>query len=353
MRKILAIAVCMLAANELAAREPNDYFFVSTVLPAGTLSVSDDLVPAVPPDTLLGIQNQFGGVYFVDDDSSPIGSGTASGVGGAPTNSGSIDFVVSGYGDESFSGSHSEYGAYRVHVDVYDFFDDLVDSFTQERTLEPGAIEEFSFSDGEWIGGSYDVYIDNTIAQSAQSDVDYFTFTGLTPGSSFTAQTLSPGVPSADTFMGWFSSAGAEVATDDDSGVNALSLISGVVPGSGDLTFAVTAGGDVDFTGNHVQTFAYQLQVTLGGASLPADFNNDHAVNGLDLAAWKGSFGPGATADADEDGDSDGNDFLLWQRGFGSAPAMATAIAAPEPAAALLMLSTLAGVSILTRSPPQ
>lgn len=65
-------------------------------------------------------------------------------------------------------------------------------------------------------------------------------------------------------------------------------------------------------------------------APIPGDFNNDGAVNGLDLDEWKFSFAVSANADADGDGDSDGDDFLIWQRNLG-ASAVAAGTTVPEP----------------------
>lgn len=49
-----------------------------------------------------------------------------------------------------------------------------------------------------------------------------------------------------------------------------------------------------------------------------ADFNQSGAINGGDLAQWRGDFGANSDSDADGDGDSDGFDFLAWQRQLGS-----------------------------------
>jgi len=72
------------------------------------------------------------------------------------------------------------------------------------------------------------------------------------------------------------------------------------------------------------------------------DFNNDGAVNGLDLAAWKSGFGAtGAAAtkaagNADGDGDVDGRDFLIWQRSVGPL-AVGAAASVPEPTGFVLL----------------
>ena len=75
----------------------------------------------------------------------------------------------------------------------------------------------------------------------------------------------------------------------------------------------------------------------------PADFNKDGLVDGDDFLIWQTGFGTetGATqADGDADGDGavDGNDFLIWQTGFGSGVPGSGAAAIPEPAAGLLAL---------------
>lgn len=73
-----------------------------------------------------------------------------------------------------------------------------------------------------------------------------------------------------------------------------------------------------------------------------ADFNQDGAVDGTDLATWQSHYGtgPGATAnqgDADGDGDVDGRDFLVWQRQY--APATSAVVTAvPEPSLSALLL---------------
>lgn len=49
-------------------------------------------------------------------------------------------------------------------------------------------------------------------------------------------------------------------------------------------------------------------------ASSPADFNNDGAVDGLDLAQWEGDYGVNGDSDANGDGLTTSTDFLIWQR---------------------------------------
>jgi len=352
-------AALVLAASiqdSTAAAEPNETFAARTILAPGVLTVTDELTPgllAEAPNTLLGVKDHFGQVYAFDDDGSPVGNGSASGLGGVPTNSGSIDFCVSGVGDDFFVGSHGESGEYEVIVQVYDFFDDLIDVFSETRTLAPGEVHDFSFNDFEWIGGSYDAFIDNTVGPIVGGDVDFFTFTGLTAGAMFTAETLDPTASGIDTLLGWFGADGMLIDfNDDDPDGGFLSVVEGIVPPGGAVTLAVTGWEDVDpetelplFMGGHTEDDPYQLRLTVaGGGGFAADFNNDNRVNGADLALWRSNFGPNAMADADGDNDSDGADFLALQRQLGSAGAAAAVAAVPEPAAGLMCVLAVAGV---------
>jgi T5SS/PEP-CTERM-associated repeat protein len=69
---------------------------------------------------------------------------------------------------------------------------------------------------------------------------------------------------------------------------------------------------------------------------LAADFDEDHAVDGDDLARWRTNFGRVSAAthgqgDADFDGDVDGNDFLIWQRQLGGTSVVPASVPVPEP----------------------
>jgi hypothetical protein len=180
------------------------------------------------------------------------------------------------------------------------------------------------------------------------NDIDFFTFTGLTPGASFTAETLTAGDPDADSLLGWFAG-GALLDSDDDDGVGLMSLLSGVVPAEGELTFAVTSYTDTSFIGEHNEQFPYELALSLTGESLPADFNRDDVVDGLDLATWKSAFGVTAAGDADADGDTDGSDLLAWQQQLGSAAAAQSVAAVPEPGTFVPLLSIGAGLLAIGR----
>jgi hypothetical protein len=335
LRLTAAVVATLGLAVPCLSTEPNETFATRTVLSPGVLSVADELVLPNFPDTLLGIRDLFGDIYYVDDDSSHLGDGLASGVcilceneSVVPTNEGSIDFAVSGFGDDNFDGSHGEFGGYEVFVDVYDFFGDPVDSFSEIRTLAPGVVHEFSYAEFEWIDGFYEVYIDNTVGGS---DVDFFTFTGLAPGAAFTARTLDPESNGIDTYLGWFDSSGPPLEADDDSGggpFGNLSLIEGTVPANGMLTFAVTGVGDVDFLGDHGEFGDYQLQLEID-AALQGDFNDDGAVDAADYVVWRKSGGSV-------------EEYNTWRAHFGqtggsgSARNAASSTTVPEPVSLLL-----------------
>jgi hypothetical protein len=350
----LAVFAGFAVAGSAGADEPNDSYATATLLSPGQLSVSDDLTIkfASYPDTVLGVANQFGIIYETNDDDSPLGDGHASGLGGVPTNSGSIDFYVSGYPDDFFEGSHNEAGDYEVFVDVYDFFSDLVDSFNETRTLAPGVVHSFSYSDFEWIEGNYDVYIDNTVGPPTSWDVDFFRFTGLTSGAQFAAGTLGTGI---DTFLGWYSSEGALLETDDNGGGGVLSRIEGTVPADGTLTFAVTGYGDDDFVGAHNEQGDYQLVLELNSISLAGDYNGDHVVNAADYTVWRNLLGSNTplTNETESLGVVDEADYAAWKTNFGATDGGGAGSgggstgAVPEPASFVLLL--VAGACTATR----
>jgi hypothetical protein len=346
MRWSLAVCCVLIASAQPApATEPNETFAARTILPGGTLSIMDELTPGLleAPDTLLGIKGTFGNIVLVDDDGSELGDGRASGVAEVPTNSGSIDYCVTGFGDDGFTGDHTEVGGYEAFIDVYDFFGDLIESFTVTGTLAPGAVDDYSFNDFEWVGGSYDVNIDNTNGNVSGGDVDFFTFTALPPGAAFTAETLQPATSNIDTVLGWYDASGMLVEFNDDRlDGSVTSILEGVVPASGALTFAVTGYPDEEFLGEHTEDDIYELRLTLPS---PADFNGDGDVDRDDLVQWRGDFAQNGDSDADGDNDSDGADFLIWQRELGAGATVAAQAAVPEPSGLALPLLALAWVS--------
>ncbi|MCA9235081.1 MAG: PEP-CTERM sorting domain-containing protein [Planctomycetales bacterium] len=79
-----------------------------------------------------------------------------------------------------------------------------------------------------------------------------------------------------------------------------------------------------------------------------ADFNDDGIVDGEDFIAWQRGFGTlsGATnelGDADGNGTVDAADLAAWQSSFGGTTAAPLASATPEPTTAALAMLALAG----------
>jgi hypothetical protein len=87
---------------------------------------------------------------------------------------------------------------------------------------------------------------------------------------------------------------------------------------------------------------------------VPGDFDSDGDVDGNDFLVWQGGFGipSGATSadgDADSDGDVDGNDFLIWQSNFGASAEGGTShVTVPELATLPLGVACLifAGLTV-------
>ena len=79
-----------------------------------------------------------------------------------------------------------------------------------------------------------------------------------------------------------------------------------------------------------------------------ADFDKDGDVDGDDFLVWQTGFGTTSGAgpndgDADGDGDVDGDDFLVWQTQFNQFPGTGSGgSVVPEPSTALLLLAALA-----------
>jgi hypothetical protein len=118
-----------------------------------------------------------------------------------------------------------------------------------------------------------------------------------------------------------------------------VATIEGVSPQTDDILY-------IEFVGNTGRGgYLNALQIEAAAAPLIGDYNNDGAVNGLDLDVWEGEFGDvgaGLAADGDGDGDADGADFLLWQQNVGEPfPAAPAASAVPEPAGLTLLLAGL------------
>ena len=88
------------------------------------------------------------------------------------------------------------------------------------------------------------------------------------------------------------------------------------------------------------------LEVVAATFESPADFDCDGDVDGDDFLVWQGGFGTASGAmksdgDYDNDGDVDGDDFLGWQSEFGAGAGAASG-SVPEPASALILALLIA-----------
>jgi hypothetical protein len=129
------------------------------------------------------------------------------------------------------------------------------------------------------------------------------------------------------------------------------------------LTSEISGIGDVltiyfNAANNSDEPFAFDniiIEGTTLQEFLPADFNQDGDVDGLDLVEWQAGYGVNADGDADFDNDTDGRDFLIWQRQFGqsSGPLEGGSLAAvPEPSSMLLVISLAALCLVCRRASP-
>ncbi len=76
----------------------------------------------------------------------------------------------------------------------------------------------------------------------------------------------------------------------------------------------------------------------------PADLDDDGDVDGDDFLIWQAGFGVDDSGDVDGDGDTDGDDFLIWQAEFGYEEGAGSG-AVPEPSTiALGLLLAAAGL---------
>ena len=160
---------------------------------------------------------------------------------------------------------------------------------------------------------------------------------------------------------------------DDGDPVSNNTIVSLLATPSTSLPFDPdTADFDQDSDIDGADFLAWQrgfAVATLAGLS-DGDANHDGLVTGADLAIWGDQFGQGRGAvapDFDADNDVDGNDFLVWQRKFGTgtdsddlavwqaqfgaAAQLAALRAVPEPGAlALLLLAGASGLAFDRRS---
>lgn len=204
--------------DELVNGSANFHSFFDQAAGTPFVAVMDNTPPgttgSVPDVTLGWLDGPFAYAQITtDDDSSPLGDGLASALSGVVGGGGDIHLGVSGFADFDFDG----------------FEDD-------------GCGDEF-------CGGLF-------------GDVDFLSFTGLTPGEFFFAQVNSS--EGTDTLLGVFNDEGTPLAANDDFALDTpgqTSALGGIVPANGTLNLAVSGSGDTGFFGDHFEQGPYNVQV--------------------------------------------------------------------------------------------
>ena len=268
---IIGAALLAVASTTAPAFAVGDDPSSPDVLPAGVLMTSGLLDGAEGRlDTLLG---HYSGGFFsllaTDDNGSDLGGDGASGLDGLPLASDdSIWLKLTGAGNPSFAApsGHTESGQYQIYYDFYDSSGAFLQQvMSPVDSLEPGALETIhQGGPAGSTGGTVDVNINTIVGAGGGNSIDFWLFPNLTPGEPFQAF-ISEGDLNAG--IGLYDQVGGSLIDFDiDSGPGGFSLISGLVPLSGELLIGVTGAPDAQpdgFVGEHTEMGSYTLQVTL------------------------------------------------------------------------------------------
>lgn len=209
--------------HTLVEGEVNSHDFTGLPANAALAVYIDNVVGLVEPDTTMQALNESGQPIAFSDDGSPLGNGFASGFLTTVNADGSLHLEVSGFADYDFDGiddelqvPHEESGDYALVLKIGPF-----------------------------------------------GDVDYFKFTGLLPGTPWSAETLAaPGEDPLDTILSEYDAAGVLTAQNDDidfDGGVFLSRLEGIVPANGEVVLAATAFPDRTNVGSHLNFGSYGL----------------------------------------------------------------------------------------------
>ncbi|MBD2449503.1 hypothetical protein H6G76_20510 [Nostoc sp. FACHB-152] len=118
--------------------------------------------------------------------------------------------------------------------------------------------------------------IKNVNGRIENNDVDFFKFSHLQAGDLFIAQVNSNRF---DPLLGWVNDSGnIQAFNDDQSDRSVLPVLTGIVPASGNLDFAVTGLRDNNLTGDHFESGQYTL--SLKTFTLPTASTNSTLLNG-------------------------------------------------------------------------
>ena len=109
------------------------------------------------------------------------------------------------------------------------------------------------------------------------------------------------------------------VTLDAANNVDTVAVVSNVAAdATGQLVVDVQAGAGNNSLAGSYYLGVLQIDVAIPDPGIPADFDGDGDVDGVDFLAWQSGYptSTGATkadGDTDGDGDVDGVDFLTWQ----------------------------------------
>jgi hypothetical protein len=366
-------ATGLIGCRVVEAQEPNQTFEQAMHLAPGALttgpqSFGDGGLGITYPDTMLGFYSDttFSVLVRRNNDSMPIGDGRGSMIPTQVVNrDGSIPLAVSGFADLNFDGlddttgqAHSQAGNVELTLRVWDTGPTTVPfaEHVMDLALTPGEVSMFDFADESWIGHTFTAIVDNTI--DGGNDVDFWRFTGLTPGAMFNARTAATTSPQGSIMRIYDTTTGSVLADSIDAQEDCPVGLCGTVSQSGEVVVALTGYDDFDFLGAHGALGDYTLNLLYEG-----DTDLDGDVDGDDLANLLVGFGTTTGAaldqgDVDFDDDVDRDDLAIWRLNAGAGspgglliepPMVGPSAGVPEPST-VAMLGVVLALAYLTRS---
>jgi hypothetical protein len=254
----LAVLLALASTARATLFEPNNTPNKAVLLPAGQLVVVDSLSANVArPDPLLGeFDPTFHTILATNDNTQGVGDGHGSQLLGLPLlANGSAFFRVTGTGDTSFNGSHTQNGSYRADFTVYNSVHAVINQISQIEDVRAGMVDNLWINpSAAAIGGSVDVTISNLPYPPTGDAMDFFWFSGLGANKPFTAQIDMAGF---NPILGVFDSTFHLLALN----ANTLPVLHGVADAQGRALIGVTGLGDNQFQGAHLQAGPYTLEV--------------------------------------------------------------------------------------------
>jgi len=243
--------------------ETNNSPSTASVLPADMYTVSSSLDP-VQPETIFG---EFDPAYQTLLQMSPSGNGTVTKWDGVPLRfNGSQYFRLSGIGDVNFTGDHTQTGKFMYEFKVYGAQHNLLQTTISTASIFAKTATNNGSVKNIWvdpansqIGGTVDVIVTDLVTKG---DTDFYTFSGLQAGQSFTANI------SGESFLPRLGLWADSRTSTSSSAVNG-SILTGKANSLGQVLIGVTAQGDTNFTGAQTAHGAYTLVVTPGTIPTP------------------------------------------------------------------------------------